>query len=123
METYLDGNCPTVDLEVGLKLIEELEETAIEDEKRMKVLRGEDVKGLDGRVLVWLRQLKEMFPHVPDHILVKVPPRRKGTSEDLPWNRRLRRIFDGAEAMVMLFFMALIKLFGRRRWLNMASLP
>ena len=115
VDTHLDGGCPTVSLEVGLKLIEELEEMAIEDEKRMKVLRGEDVKGVDGRVLRWLQELKALFPQVPDDLLVRVPPRRRGTSEDLPWNRRLRRTFQGADALVMHLFSGPDQSFWKRK--------
>ena len=104
VETTLDGQCPTVTAELGLKMISMLEELEIEHGRMMRVLRGEDVKGLDGRVIQWLRDLKSLFPEVPDEILVRVPPRRKGTAEEIPWNRRMRRTFEGADALVVHLF-------------------
>ena len=83
----------------------ELEDYAIEMNKRIRVLRSLHVEELDGKVAAWLRQLKEMFPQVPDKILARVVPYKPGgDGRDVPWNRRLRRSLERSPSIIVHMF-------------------
>ena len=64
--TVLQDDCPTVSEENAEQLIGELEHYAMEMNNRIQVLKSLHVEEMDGKVAAWLRQLKEMFPQVPD---------------------------------------------------------
>ena len=76
----------------------------LESERRLKVLRGEDVNGFDSDLLRWLQSLKRLFPEVPDEILVQIPPRKKWSGDSVPWNRRWRKRLQSSPALVLHLF-------------------
>ena len=116
--TVLQDDCPTVSEEVAEQLIGELEDYAMEMNKRIRVLKSLHVEELDGKVAAWLRQLKEMFPQVPDEILARVVPYKPGgDGKDVPWNRRIRRSLERSPSIIVHMFsstcsVALTRSFG-----------
>ena len=104
LDTMLEAGCPTVDEELGLELIKELEEEAIKQRMRLMVLNGEgltlrqeDEVGVE--TAKWLKKLKQIFPNMPERILERLPPRRRW--ESVPWNRRIRRRLQQAEEIII----------------------
>eukprot|EP00435_Cladocopium_sp_Y103_P054363 s510_g17.t1 len=109
LDTQLDSGCTTVDETLGLELIKEVERHFIQRRARLAVLRGEGNPGdLSDQHVKELRELKEMFPLVPDNILVRILPRQEGRGrlrgEDLPWNRHQRRRLRKAQQVIVHLF-------------------
>eukprot|EP00435_Cladocopium_sp_Y103_P057857 s294_g20.t1 len=109
LDTTLEGGCPTVEEELGLELIKEIETAMIRQKARLNVLRGEDLS-MDHEELVgtemmeFLRLLKEVFPTTPEEVLERVPAKSTWKGEDLPWNRRKRRRLRCAKEIVIHLF-------------------
>eukprot|EP00435_Cladocopium_sp_Y103_P025517 s3116_g6.t1 len=119
LDTQLDSGCPTVDEALGLELIQEVERHFIQRRARLAVLRGEGNPGnLSSQHVKELEELKEMFPLVPDHILVRILPNqgRRGQlrGEDLPWNRHQRRRLRRAQQVIVHLFSGKDEAFWKR---------
>eukprot|EP00435_Cladocopium_sp_Y103_P069412 s890_g33.t1 len=109
LDTTLEGGCPTVEEELGLELIKEIETAMIRQKARLNVLRCEDLS-MDHEELVgaemveFLRLLKEVFLTTPEEVLERVPAKTTWKGEDLPWNRRKRRRLRCAKEIVLHLF-------------------
>jgi len=109
LDTTLEGSCPTVDEELGLELIREIESEVVKQKVRLYALQGrhltDEEKGLLGEEQVgWLRLLREVFPSTPEEVLARVPPTSEWKGEALPWNRRRRRRMMRAKEIVFHLF-------------------
>ena len=105
LDTQLESGCPTVDEALGLELSKEVERHFIERSARRAVLRGDGNPGeLDQSLVKERRELRKMFPEVPEELLERILPKRPWSAEELPWNRRIRwRIRRAAQVVVHLF--------------------
>eukprot|EP00435_Cladocopium_sp_Y103_P065207 s1247_g27.t1 len=105
LDTLLESGCPTVDEDLGLELIKEVERHFIQRRARLAVLRSDGNPGdLDGSTVKELKELRTMFPEVPEEILERILPKRQWNAEELPWNRRTRRrIRRAAQVVIHLF--------------------
>eukprot|EP00435_Cladocopium_sp_Y103_P040850 s2478_g11.t1 len=109
LDTTLEGNCPTVDEELGLELIKEIEAEIIKQKVRLNALQGkvltrEEESLLGEEHIRWLRLLKAVFPSTPDEVLARVPPKEEWKGQELPWNRRRRRRMLRAKEVVIHLF-------------------
>eukprot|EP00435_Cladocopium_sp_Y103_P055404 s1091_g18.t1 len=109
VDAKLEGSCPTVTEELGLELIKEVEKFHLERRARLAVLRGEgNIGGLHQDEVKRLEELREMFPLVPEHLLVRILPSQKAVGSykegDLPWNRRQRKRLRRAQQVVIHLF-------------------
>ena len=59
---------------------------------------------LDPRVWRWLNDLQEMWPEVPDDLLVRVIPTGNWDGSSLPWNRRQRKRFRTCDSVIVHLF-------------------
>eukprot|EP00435_Cladocopium_sp_Y103_P038238 s480_g10.t1 len=105
LDTMLESGCPTVDEDLGLELIKEVERYFIQRRARLAVLKGDGNPGeLDSSLVKELEELRTMFPEVPDEILERVLPKRQWKAEEIPWNRRIRRRIRRASQVVIHLF-------------------
>ena len=103
-----DG-CPTVDAEVGQKILEKLEQRQQRGEARRKKLQRLEVGELRPEELdiptALMMSCQAMFEDVPDYILQKVVPEDfsldENQQERLPWNRRCRRRHQKAKRIIL----------------------
>ena len=84
VEVELQSGCPTVAMEKAWQLIDGLEKEETEAERRCRALRVGDPGDLDPRVWRWLNDLREMWPEVPDDLLVRVIPTGNWDGSSLP---------------------------------------
>ena len=106
MDSKLEGSCPTVDEELGLELIKEIESYHLDRRARLAVLKGEgNIGNLDANFVKELEALREMFPEMPSELLARVLPSGRGYNEgNLPWNRHQRRKLRKAQQVVVHLF-------------------
>ena len=102
--TCVEDACPLVDHEIAEELVKQLEEFQLEHAIRVKFLRGDPGEGLSSEVIEQLKDLKNLFPDAPDHILARLLPRRRWRGEDLPWNRRMRRKWRDSRSLILHLF-------------------
>ena len=100
IEVVLEAGCPTVDLAVAHRLIQELEEQELEVDRRVAALKAD----LSPNIWRWLSDLRTMWPEVPDDLLARVVPSGRWTGEQVPINRHQRkRLFSSDSVIVHLF--------------------
>ena len=109
LDTRLEGGCPTVEEELGLELIQEIEKEMIRQKARLNILRGDELavdhEDLVGKEMVeFLKRLKEVFPSTPEEVLERIPAKSGWKGETLPWNRRIRRRLRCAREIVIHLF-------------------
>ena len=104
VEVELQSGCPTVAMETAWQLIDGLEKEETEAERRCRALRVGDPGDLDPRVWRWLNDLREMWPEVPDDLLVRVIPTGNWDGSSLPWNRRQRKRFRTCDSVIVHLF-------------------
>ena len=104
MEVQLDAGCPTVDLELAKRLIQELEDQEEELGNRVRALRAGNPGDLSPNIWRWLKDLREMWPEVPDELLARVVPSGRWSADQVPLNRhQRRRILSSPSVIVHLF--------------------
>ena len=101
IETFVENDCPTVEVDVAMKLIQQLEAYSVEIGRRIKALEVGSSNGLDEQTWRWLLELEKLFPEVPKEIISKVVPVRRWTSSSVPWNRRMRRSISRARGVIL----------------------
>ena len=103
-----DG-CPTVDAEVGQRILDKLEQRQQRGEARRMKLRRLEAGELQPEELdiptALTMSCQAMFKDVPDYILQKVVPEdldwQEAQQEQLPWNRRSRRRHHKAKRIII----------------------
>ena len=99
VEVTIANGCPMVNCQFGKELIDQLENTSKITKTRSALVRAliqqptllKDLPGLDSGTLLMVFLQKE-FPDLPDAVCRKVVPKSvEVDSEQLPWNRRMRR--------------------------------
>ena len=109
LDTSLEGNCPTVEEDLGLELIREIEAALIKQKARLNVLQGRhleehETKVVNGQELGSLQKLRELFPMTPAQVLERIPAKTGWRGESLPWNRRKRRRLEKASEVIIHLF-------------------
>ena len=91
VEVLLESGCPTVTIKTANHLMEELEKL------RVAALKAGDPGDLAPNVWKWLKDLREMWPEVPDELIARVVPTGRWTAESVPLNRRQRQKIAGPD--------------------------
>ena len=112
VEVLLEAGCPTVDLKVAQRLIEELEDQE-EMNRRVRALKGDPGDLSPNRR--WLVDLRKMWPEVPDELLARVVPPGQWSGEKVPFNRHQRKRFFSAESVVFHLFSGPEQAWWRKR--------
>ena len=104
VEVLLEAGCPTVDLKTAQRMIQELEDQEREMVRRVNALRAGDPGDLSPSIWRWLRDLRQLWPEVPDELLARVVPSGRWSGEQVPLNRHQRkRLFSSKSVIVHLF--------------------
>ena len=104
IEVILESGCPTVELALAHQLIEQLENHEAEMSRRVSALKAGNPGDLAPNVWKWLRDLREMWPEVPDELVARVIPTGKWSGDHAPLNRRQRqRILSSSSVVLHLF--------------------
>ena len=104
VDVLLEAGCPTVDLPMAYRLIQELEEQEIELDRRVRALRAGDPGDLSPNIWRWLVDLRKLWPEVPDELLARVVPSGQWSGEHVPFNRHQRKRLLTAESVVLHLF-------------------
>ena len=115
VEVVLEAGCPTVDLTVAGRLVEELEDQELEMSRRVRALRAGDPGDLSPNIWRWLVDLRKMWPEVPDELLARVVPSGQWSGEKVPFNRHQRKRFFSAESVVIHLFSGPEQAWWRKR--------
>ena len=115
VEVVVRGGCPMVPYEVGIGILQRLEELHLRQALKMQMVKTiamnpQAVASVDVNLEVALTvKMREIFPGLPDHTLGKLIPAT--TSMDLssfgskvPWNRHKRRRIARAKNVVLHVF-------------------
>jgi len=110
---WLRNGCPVVREEHALQLIDDIERKNLERSQGPKIACGE----VSEQVREWWR--KE-FPSVPDEVVSYMSGQCDGlpSGDELPWNRRCRRRFLSAKAIVVHLFSGKGSKFWKDGWPN-----
>ena len=95
VEVLLESGCPTATIKTANHLIEELEKL------RVAALKAGD---LAPNVWKWLKDLREMWPEVPDELIARVVLTGRWTAESVPLNRRQRQKIAASSSVVLHVF-------------------
>lgn len=98
----LEDGCPTIPMDVGMQLFQEVEAHQRQRHQVRAILAGED-RGQSARHQQ-LQELKGLFPGVPLHLLQRVPGAGTWDASKLPFNRRRRRQLESAKHLVIYAF-------------------
>ena len=98
VEVLLESGCPTVTIKTANHLMEELEKL------RVAALKAGDPGDLVPNVWKWLKDLREMWPEVPDELIARVVPTGRWTAESAPLNRRQRQKIAASSSVVLHVF-------------------
>ena len=101
LDVVMDQGCPTLDYEVGLKIMTEIEQMMKKGDFAIKMLGGVSRSEEDAQQLRRLQEIKKEFPEVPDGILHRIPGNPNYDSEKLPLNRKMRRRVKRAERIIL----------------------
>ena len=91
--------CPTLPLEEGLRLMEEVEQLQSGRAAIRAMLTGES--NIDPKQQSKIEGLKNWFEQVPMDLLEKIPGNQQWRPESLPWNRRRRRQCERAKRLIV----------------------
>ena len=91
--------CPTLPLEEGMRLMEEVEQLQSGRAAIRAMLTGES--NIDPRQQSKLEGFKSWFEQVPMDLLEKIPGNPQWRPESLPWNRRRRRQCERAKRLII----------------------
>ena len=104
VEVQLESGCPTVELSLANQLIEQLETHEAEMSRRVAALKAGNPGDLAPTVWKWLRDLRELWPEVPDELIARVIPTGKWLGDQVPLNRRQRqRVLSSSSVALRLF--------------------
>ena len=98
----LEDGCPTIPMDVGMQLFQEVEAHQRQRHQVRAILAGED-RGQSARHQQ-LQELRGLFPGVPLHLLQRVPGAGTWDASKLPFNRRRRRQLESAKHLVIYAF-------------------
>ena len=115
IEVVLESGCPTIDLPTAHRLIEELEKFEAELAKRVAALRAGDPGDMAPNVWRWLKQLREMWPEVPDELIARVIPTGRWTGDSVPLNRRQRQKIMASKSVILHLFSGPDQAWWRKR--------
>ena len=113
LRVYVDGGCPEVDREVGLRLIHEIEVAHVQQAQAVRVLReGGDQKvklrdalrALPVDASLARQYLARKFPSLPLDVLARVPVSADYDSSKVVWNRRQRRTWLRSKSLALHLF-------------------
>ena len=115
IEVVLESSCPTIDLTTAQRLIEELEKFEADLGRRVAALRAGDPGDLAPNVWKWLKELREMWPEVPDELIARVIPTGRWTGDSVPLNRRQRQKILASESIILHLFSGPDQAWWRKR--------
>ena len=101
LEVRMDQGCPTLDHEVGMKIMMEVEQMMMRGDFAVRMLGGVEKSEEDEGMLNKLKEVKKEFPKVPDAILNRIPGRSNYDPTQLPLNRKMRRRVQKAEKVII----------------------
>ena len=99
LEINMEQGCPTVPVQVGWRLMNEVETQLAMVKKVRAVL--ESGRGDGSQEQQRWQCLRELFPEAPLDILEQIPGNAQWKSENLPFNRRTRRKLERAKMVVV----------------------
>eukprot|EP00435_Cladocopium_sp_Y103_P030297 s2087_g7.t1 len=102
----MDQRCPTLDHEVGMKIMKimmEVEQMMMRGAVAVRMLGGVEKSEEDEGILKKLIEVKKEFPLVPDTILNRIPGRSNYDPTQLPLNRKMRRVQNAEEVIIHLY--------------------
>ena len=111
----MESGCPTIDLTTAQRLIEELEKFEADLGRRVAALRAGDPGDLAPNVWKWLKELREMWPEVPDELIARVIPTGRWTGDSVPLNRRQRQKILASESIILHLFSGPDQAWWRKR--------
>ena len=76
----------------------------MELDNRLRSLRAGTAGTVPPMVWSWMQRFRQMFPGVPDEIVVRTIPTESWRGEDLPWNWRQRKRHAEAKSIVLHLF-------------------
>ena len=109
VEVTVVNGCPMINRRFGMQLIDQLENESRLTRARIALVRAliqqptllKNLPDLDSETLLMVFMKKE-FPDLPDTVCRKVVPRSlEIDSEQLPWNRRMRRRMLRAQRVIL----------------------
>ena len=98
----MQQGCPTVDEEMGKKLLAEVEGAEESKLALRKVLLGQQEPNTLKEEAV--RRVQQPFPEAPISVLEKIPGKRNWDGHNLPFNRRKRRQIERSRTLVVHLF-------------------
>ena len=98
----MQQGCPTVDEEMGKKLLAEVEGAEESKLALRKVLLGQQEPNTLKEEAV--RRVQQLFPEAPISVLEKIPGKRNWDGHNLPFNRRKRRQIERSRTLVVHLF-------------------
>ena len=75
LEVKMDQGCPTLEHDVGMKIMLEVEQMMMRGDFAVRMLGGMEKSEKDEEMLKKLQEVKKEFPVVPDAILNRIPGR------------------------------------------------
>lgn len=101
LEVKMDQGCPTLEHNVGMKIMLEVEQMMMRGDFAVRMLGGVEKSEKDEEMLKKLQEVKKEFPLVPDAILNRIPGRSSYDPTQLPLNRKMRRRVQNAEKVII----------------------
>ena len=101
LEVKMDQGCPTLEHDVGMKIMLEVEQMMMRGDFAVRMLGGVEKSEKDEEMLKKLQEVKKEFPLVPDAILNRIPGRSSYDPTQLPLNRKMRRRVQNAEKVII----------------------
>ena len=102
LEVTMEQGCPTVPIKVGMELMGQVEKLQNKFKVMRMVMEGGPDDGSEEQRR-W-KELRQLFPEVPVSLLQRVPSRVAWRSENLPFNRHVRRRLSKAKYVVVHVF-------------------
>ena len=110
LRVYMDGGCPEIDREVGLRLIHEIEVAYVRQAQAVRVLREggaghvslqDALRALPVDASLARQYLAQKFPSLPLEVLARVPVTSEYDASKVVWNRRQRRTWLRSQAVAL----------------------
>ena len=105
LEIIMEQGCPTVDWQLGMDIIREIEDQQKADRRgALRALQSDEVDNVDVEDSGDLQNLAKIFPKVPRRIIERVPGVQTVDETALPFNRHARRRIRKAKRLVLHLF-------------------